>query len=215
MQRTLHFSRQPGHRASSSISSLLTPPSTRQSSPLTPRGSTASSPLPIDDDTESGDQNDSISRQPPPVDQNYGCIFPIDWNSLYLTKYGKLTGKYGYRVINKRSLSGNISTSAIWKHGADLFWDGPLGKKRLWLCKICHLARKPGALLTINGTDHISGHLKSKHSLITNPKSHSGSIQLPAASSPFQLAARASSTPDGSHERQPFWAASYVQAYVN
>lgn len=71
------------------------------------------------------------------------------------------------------------------------------------------------ALLTINGTDHISGHLKSKHSLITNPKSHSGSIQLPAASSSFESAARALSTPDGGHKRQPFWAAGYVQAYVD
>jgi len=98
MQRTLHFTRQPGSRASSSASSL-NPQSTHHSTPLTPRrvrGLTVSSPLPIDDDTESGDQDNSVSREPPPANQNYGCIFPINWDNLYLTTYGKLTGKYGY-----------------------------------------------------------------------------------------------------------------------
>ena len=212
MQRTLHFTRQPGSRASSSASSSTSssfnPQSTRHSTPLVPRrvrGSTASSPLPIDDDTESGNQ-DSVSREPPIANRNYGCIFPIDWDNLYLTTYGKLTGKYGYRVINKRLLLSKAPISPIWKHGADLFWDGPLGKKRLQLYKLCHLAQRPGALLTINGNDHINGHLKSKHDLIINPKSHSGRIQLPSIEA---------STSASSHERQLFWAAGYVQAYVN
>jgi len=59
MQRTLHFTRQLGIRASfsasSSASSLLNSQSTRYLTPLTPRrvrGLTASSPLLIDDDTE-------------------------------------------------------------------------------------------------------------------------------------------------------------------
>jgi len=58
MQRILHFTRQPGSRASSSTFSSLNPPSTRHLTPLTPRrvrGLTASSPLPINDDTKSGD----------------------------------------------------------------------------------------------------------------------------------------------------------------
>ncbi len=138
MQRTLHFTRQPGSRASSSASSStyssFNSQSTRHSTPSAPRrvrGSTASSPLPIDDNTESGDQDDSASREPPPANRNYGRIFPIDWDNLYLTTYGKLTGKYGYRVINKRLLLSKAPISPIWKHGADLFWDGPLGKKRL------------------------------------------------------------------------------------
>jgi len=121
----------------------------RHSTPSVPRrvrGSTASSPLSIVHDTESGGQDDSASREPPPANQKYGCIFPIDWDKLYLTTYGKLTGKYGYRVTNKRLLLSKAPISPIWKHGADLFWDGPLGKKMLWLCRLCHLARRPGAL---------------------------------------------------------------------
>ena len=102
--------------------------------------------------------------------------------------------------------------SPIWKHGADLFWDGPEGRKRLWLCKICHLARKPAALLTINGIDHIIGHLKLKHSIVLNPKSHSGTLRQSAT--PGLIDTQASPTP-GSSERQPFWAAGYVQAYVD
>ncbi len=50
--------------------------------------STASSLLLIINDTESGDQNNpssaGISRKPPLADQNYGYIFPIDWDNLYL-----------------------------------------------------------------------------------------------------------------------------------
>ena len=83
-----------------------------------------------------------------------------------------------------------------------------MGKKRLWLCKLCHLARRPGALLTINGNDHINGHLKLKHDLTINPKSYSGRIRLPAA----EASASASA---GSYKRQPFWAAGYIQAYVD
>jgi len=137
MQRTLHFTRQPGSRvslsASSSTSSLFNSQSMRYLTPSAPRrvrGLTAFSPLPIDDDTESGDQ-DSASREPPLVNRNYGCIFPINWDNLYLIIYSKLTGKYGYRVINKRLLLSKAPISLIWKHRADLFWDGPLGKKRL------------------------------------------------------------------------------------
>ena len=146
MQRALLSTRHLGSRASSSASSSSSLQSTRQlsSSISRLRQSTASSPLLIDDDTESGDQNNpssaGISRKPPPADQNYGCIFPIDWDNLYLQKHGKLTGKYGYRVLYKRSISGKASISAIWQHGADLFWDGLMGTKRLWLCRICHLA---------------------------------------------------------------------------
>jgi len=68
MQRILHFTHQPGSRASSSTSSLLNPPSTRYLTPLIPRrvrGSTASSPLLINDDTKLGDQDDSVSQEPP------------------------------------------------------------------------------------------------------------------------------------------------------
>ena len=107
MQCILHFTRQPGSRASLSASSSASSLSTRHLTPLAPRrvrGSTASSPLPIDDDTESGDQDDSASREPPLANRNYSCIFPINWDNLYLIIYGKLTSKYGYRVINKRLL---------------------------------------------------------------------------------------------------------------
>ena len=65
MQRILYFTRQPGSRAflsASSSTSLFNSQSTRHSTPSAPRrvrGSTASSPLPIDDDTKSGDPDDS------------------------------------------------------------------------------------------------------------------------------------------------------------
>ena len=78
MQRILHFTRQLGSRASSSASSpalsstssstsLLNPQSTRHSTPVPRRvrRSTTSSPLPIDDNIELGDQDNSISREPP------------------------------------------------------------------------------------------------------------------------------------------------------
>jgi hypothetical protein len=72
--------------------------------------------------------------------------------------------------------------------------------------KLCHLAQRPGALFTSNINDYINGHLKLKHGLIVNPKSHSSRTRLPAAEA---------STSAGSYKRQPFWAAGYVQAYVN
>ena len=95
MQRILHFTRQPGSRASSS----LNPQSTRYLTPLIPHRVyklTASSPLLINNNVKLGDQDNSISREPPPANQNYGCIFPISWDNLYLIIYGKLTSKYGY-----------------------------------------------------------------------------------------------------------------------
>ena len=214
MQRTLHFTRQQYSRASSSTPSSSNSQSTRPSSSSIARRPRGSTPLAIKDTSEPNEQNDSTSREPPPAGQNYGCIFPINWKNLFLGKHGKLTGHYGYRVINKRSVSKTAFISPIWKHRADLFWDGPQGRKRLWLYKICHLARKPAALLTINGTDHIIGHLKSKHSIILNPKSHSSTLHQSAASGLINPATQASPTPGGS-ERQPFWAAGYVQAYVN
>ena len=76
-------------------------------------GSTVSSPFPIDDDTESGNQDDSVLQEPPSVNQNYGCIFPIDWGNFYLTTYGKFTGKYRYQVINKRLLLSKAPISPI------------------------------------------------------------------------------------------------------
>ena len=75
MQKTLHFTPWQGSRASSSaffstssFAFFLSTLSTRPSVPRRPRGSTASSPLPTDDDTELGDQDDSISREPPLAD---------------------------------------------------------------------------------------------------------------------------------------------------
>ncbi len=195
MQRTLLSTRQPGSRASSSTSSSSSLQSTRQlsSSISRLRQSTASSPLLINDDTESGDHNNpssaSISRKPPPADQNYGYIFPIDWDNLYLQKHSKLTGKYGYRVLHKQLISGKASISPIWQHGADLFWDGPMGIKRLWLYRICHLAQKPSSLLTINGNNHIIGHLRSKHNINVGPRSYKSNTQSPIPLSPFKAAA--------------------------
>ena len=99
MQRTLHFTHQQYSRASSSTPSSSNSRSTRPLSSLAARrlrGSTASTPLAIDDPSEPNEQNDSTSREPPPAGQNYGCIFPIDWKNLFLGKYGRLTGYYGY-----------------------------------------------------------------------------------------------------------------------
>jgi len=179
MQRTLHFTSQLTSRASSSTPSSLSLQSTRRlSSSASYRrcGSTASTPLAIKDTPELNKQNNSTLRDPPLIGQNYGCIFPINWDNLYLGKYGKLIGKYGYRIINKWSLLKNSVILIIWKHRADLFWDGLEGRKRLWLCKICYLARRLAVLLIINGTDYIVGHLKSKYSLILNYNSYSGTL---------------------------------------
>ena len=120
MQRSFSI-RQPGSRAPSATPSSSSTRSTCQSSPSTPRtcvnelrGSTAS-PISINDNTELDDQNDSssyrTSREPPSRDRNCGCFFPIDWNNLYLQKYGKLTGDFGYRILHKRSISSNVTPS--------------------------------------------------------------------------------------------------------
>ena len=82
---------------------------------------TAFSPFLTNNDTKSGDPDDSVSREPPPANQNYSCIFPINWDNLYLITYGKLTGKYGYQVINKRLLLSKAPISLIWKHRIDFF----------------------------------------------------------------------------------------------
>ncbi len=71
--------------------------------------------------SEPNEQDDSMSREPLLAGQNYGCIFLIDWKNLSLGKYGKLTGHYGYQVINKRSLLKTAFILPIWKYGVDLF----------------------------------------------------------------------------------------------
>ena len=90
-----------------------------------------------------------------------------------------------------------------------------MGTKRLWLCRICHLAQKQSSLLTINGNDYIISHLRSKHNINVGPGSYKSNIQSPIPLSPFEAATQASSTLGNGHERQPFWAAGYVQAYVD
>jgi len=74
MQSTLHFTPRQGSRASSSASSStssstssLSTLSTRPSVPRRPRRLTASSSLLTNNNTELGDQDNSISREPPPA----------------------------------------------------------------------------------------------------------------------------------------------------
>ena len=143
MQRTLYFTYQQYSRASSSTPSLSNSRSTRLLSSLVarrPRGSTASTPLIIDDTSEPNKQNNSISREPPPASQNYGCIFLINQKNLFLGKHGRLTSYYRYRVINKRSLLKTAFILPIQKYRVDLFQDRLKGRKRLQLYKTYYLA---------------------------------------------------------------------------
>ena len=99
MQQTLYFTRQQCSRAFSSTLSSFNSQFIYLLSFLTahrPYNFTAFTPLAIEDMSEPNEQDSSISREPPPAGQNYGCIFPIDWKNLSLGKHGKLTGHYRY-----------------------------------------------------------------------------------------------------------------------
>jgi len=140
MQQTLHFTRQQYSRASSSTPSSSNSQSMRPLSSLVAYRLCKSTLFAIKDMSEPNKQNDSILQESPPAGQNYGCIFPIDWKNLFLGKHSRLTGHFGYWVINKWLVLKTAFISPIWKYGADLFWDGLEETKKLWLCKICHLA---------------------------------------------------------------------------
>ena len=221
MQRTLFQTRRPGLRASTASSSSSSIQTTPRPTPTASSshvaglaGSITSSPLSVDDDsrpsaspstpTPSGSQ---ILQTTPSADLNSGQIFPIRWDDLWLGAIKIHPSEIGYRVQHKRTASSNARISDIWKDGADLSWQTPQGTERLWLCKICHLNKKPGGLLTVNGNDHIFGHLKSNHNIVKGV--HLGEL-LPA--NPFE-AAKAATAFTGQHV--PFWSRGYIQAFID
>ena len=89
----------------------------------------------------------------------------------------------------------------------------PDGEKRLWLCRSCHLAHKPGALLILNGNDHIANHLKGKHSILVGE--FKTGEQKAKLSNPLRAATQNPHALSSQPNRQPFWAKGYIQAYVD
>jgi hypothetical protein len=135
--------------------------------------------IPIEDDDNASETPVTSTPSVPSLHLNPSVRFTVNWNVLRF--HGLLLRGVGYRIRHKRTIGTDVKVSWIWKHGADLDWKG----KRLWLCKLCHLAKRyENQLLVANGTTHIHEHMASFHGL----REHGEVIHKVAQAHPFEAA---------------------------
>ena len=94
----------------------------------------------------------------------FGERFEVDFSHVH-RKEGRLYGpRLSYIVRHKSQLKGARQLAAIWHYGVGLSYLEDNGKRtKLWLCKLCHLSRKPNDAKVVNGTAHISEHMVRVH----------------------------------------------------
>jgi hypothetical protein len=93
-----------------------------------------------------------------------GERFEVDFERVSRREGRLEAARLGYRVRHKSYLKGNRCLAPIWSYGVELVYvedDGTHTK--LWLCKQCHQSRGFNDAKSVNGTAHITQHLRKVH----------------------------------------------------
>jgi len=126
------------------------------------RATTPASPV-----SSSSSQSISVHGPHEQPSSEYSIVgerFEVDFEHVYRQNRRLNSGRLSFRVRHKSQLQGNRELAPIWRYGVELTYleeDG--SSTKLWLCRQCHLSRTQNDAKTINGTAHISQHLRSVH----------------------------------------------------
>jgi hypothetical protein len=167
------------------------------------------------DDESEEEQGDIDGSEVPvlekPSEKVYrACLFDIKWHKL---RYNgePFPGKIGWRI---RSNKASNRASKIFRHGAELIWLYLGQKKKVWLCKLCHLNEHyhQGVYL-INGYESIFRHLRNAHQIFYNEKKK----RVKLKNSQTRLGGRswAQATSFVQAERRPFDVDGFLRATVD
>ena len=134
---------------------------------------------------------------PPPVPTPFGSesrattpsshssVFPLRLDAIWYE--GKCLTGVKYRPRHSRIINTNARISWIYEHGADIEADGENNKK-LWLCKDCHISRRPGqSVFKATSSSSAANHLNRKHSIfeVDVEESHSSTANSEQSVIPF------------------------------
>jgi hypothetical protein len=119
---------------------------------------------------ESTPSQDAVTREFPGDNRlNHGLCFTIDWDNIYLGSKRLRPERLGYRVKHGSQLRGNREKSRIWRFGADLVYTKDDGTKvKVWLCERCHVKGDRSAAKSVDGYNHIVGHLLRVHQIVVD-----------------------------------------------
>jgi hypothetical protein len=90
-----------------------------------------------------------------------GDRFLVNFNYIYLDGKQLLASCVGYKVRHKSALLSDKKSSPIWKYGVELeyFWLSETTSTKLWLCRLCYLARETLDAKVVNSTAYITNHI--------------------------------------------------------
>jgi len=131
-------------------------------------------------------------------EEKFGVVgerFPVDFNHIYLDGKQLLASRVGYKVRHKSALLGDKKSSPIWKYGVELEYFRPseTTPTKLWLCRLCHLARETSDAKVVNSTAHITNHIVKVHRIDPATGLLPDVTLRPSFSSPFDAAKAAGS----------------------
>jgi hypothetical protein len=119
-----------------------------------------------------------------------GERFKVDFEHVNCNGERLYGPRLSYRVKHKSQLKGACVLAPIWRYGVELSYLEDDGTRlKLWLCRQCHLSRKPNDTRAVNGTAHIAEHLKRVHRIDPATGLLPETPSKPPYSSPFEAAA--------------------------
>lgn len=118
-----------------------------------------------------------------------GARFDIDWSHVWRRDGRLIASRLGYRVKHKSKLSGARTAAPIWRYGVELEYEEDNGSlTKLWLCKLCHLKGERNDARIVNGTRHITDHMRVSHRIDPAIGMMPETPSRPAFGSPFEAA---------------------------
>lgn len=118
-----------------------------------------------------------------------GERFDVDFDHVYRRDGKLVASRLGYRVKHKSKLTGARDAAPIWRYGIELEYEEDDGVvTKLWLCKLCHLKRERNDARIVNGTHHITQHMRVSHRIDPATGMLPETPQRPAFGSPFEAA---------------------------
>jgi hypothetical protein len=130
-----------------------------------------------------------------------GDKFEVDFERVSRREGRLEPARLGFSVRHKSYLNGRRQLALIWRYGVELqYLESDMVKvQRIWLCRLCHLARKHGDAFNVCGTSHITDHMRNVHRIDPATGLMPETPSKPAFSSPFEAAATAGSNTVISH----------------